>query len=263
MEPVVNRQLFELVNFDSATPAGSAAVVHRFTAEGQYILSLIRENRVVETRSLTVLPAEAPVSESAATSPGPGVHPPEAITIDLRDSEPGPGLSRVAEQPSRLTIPAGGYAAFTGPPGLVNRAVVRRVDAAGDKENVEFDTAELGPDDVFALTLVRPGTYAVRDAVGDHTGRIVVTYPVVGDVPYRPADPVDVRVEDSGFNPGDVTIGPGQGTVFRIGTRSRVSVDLLEPDDGPRETGRALRWRAGWRAPLRQGGDPDGTRDKG
>jgi hypothetical protein len=40
--------------------------------------------------------------------------------------------------------------------------------------------------------LVRPGLYAVRNTLGKAEGRIVVTYPVVGERPYRPADPVGV-----------------------------------------------------------------------
>jgi hypothetical protein len=263
MEPVVNRQLFELINFDSAAPSGSATVVHRFTAEGEYVLSLLREDHVVETRSLTLSHSETRGGDSGTTSPRTGANAPETVTIDLRDSQPSPGLPRRARPPSRLTLPAGGYAAFTGPPGLVNRAVVRPVDAAGEQQDVVFDTAELGSDDVFAVTLVRPGTYAMRNALGDQTGRIVVTYPVVGDVPYRPADPVDVRVADSGFDPEAVTIGPGQGIIFRVSTRSRLTVDLVEPDDGPGQTVRETRSKARWRAPRRPGGDPEAPRESG
>jgi hypothetical protein len=262
MEPVVNRQLFELVNFDSAVPGGSATVVHRFTAEGQYVLSLLREDRVVETRSLTLSPSETR-GDSRGTSPRAHVATAETVTIDLRDSQPSPGLPRHARPPSRLTLPAGGYAAFTGPPGVVNRAVVRSVDAAGEQQDVVFDTAELGPDDFFAVTLVRPGTYAMRNALGAQTGRIVVTYPVVGAVPYRPADPVAVDVADSGFEPEAVTIGPGQGIIFRVGTRSRVTVDLVEPDDGPGETVRETRSKARWRAPRRPGEDSEAPRESG
>jgi hypothetical protein len=43
MEPVVNRRLFELVDLDSALPAGGAAVVHGLTAEGRYVLSGVEE----------------------------------------------------------------------------------------------------------------------------------------------------------------------------------------------------------------------------
>jgi hypothetical protein len=264
MEPVVNRQLFELVNFDSAVPAGSAAVVHRFTAEGQYVVSLTRQDRVVETRSVTVSPPSGTRGiDDGGSVPRMDVDQPEAVTIDLRESQPGPGLPRPARPPSRLTLSAGGFAAFTGPPGVANRAVVHRVDTAGERQGVEFDTAELGPDDIFALTLLRPGTYGMRNAMGDQAGRIVVTYPVVGDVRYRPADPVDVRVADSGFDPEAVSIGPGQGIVFRIGTRSRLTVDLLEPDDGPGEAVDRGRRKARWRAPRQPGGDPDEARESG
>ncbi len=259
MEPLVNRRLFELVTFDSATPGGHATVVHRFRTEGQYVLSVVREDREVESRSLTLLPGVQAAGADAAAAPRAGSHPPESVTIDLRDSQTGPGVPRpAARPPSRITLPAGGYAAFTAPPGVANRAVVRRVGTAGEQQDVEFDTAELGPEDVFALTLLRPGTYAVRNAVSNQTGRIVVTYPVVGDVPYRPADAVDVRVEGAGFDPADVTVGPGQGVVFRVGTRSRITIDLTEPDDGPGDAERPRRPLARWRAGSRPDGDREG-----
>jgi len=215
---------------------------------------------VVETRSVTVSAAENP---GAAAPSRREAAPPEAVTIDLRESRPSPGLPRFPRPPSRHTFSAGGYASFTGPPGLANRAVVRRVDASGEQHDVEFDSAELAPEDLFALTLLRPGTYAMRNVLGDHSGRIVVTYPVLSDTRYRPGDPVEVRAGEAGFDPESLEVGPGQGIVFRLGTRSRITVDLVDPDDGPGDGELVRRPRAGWRAPRRPEGASDDARDGG
>jgi hypothetical protein len=93
------------------------------------------------------------------------------------------------------------------------------------------------------VTLVRPGLYAVRNtlAKAKAEGRIVVTYPVVGERPYRPADPVDVVCTKKGFDPERLEIGPAQGIIFRFQTAAHLLVELLEPDDGPKAGPRG-RW---------------------
>lgn len=253
--PIVNREMFEQTSFDSAVPSGAAVVAHRFRSEGQYVVALSREERVAETRSMLVSPAAAADRDSGSPVGETGrLRLPDAMTIDLTDSRPVPGRPVPLRPTSRLTMPAGGYAAFTGAVGRANRALVRRVTSTGSEEEVEFDTEKLGGDDVFAVTLVRPGSYAVRNSVGGHEGRIVVTYPVIGDVPYRPADPLEVRVTDTGLDPKAVTIGPGQGVIFRIDAPSRITVDLVEPDDGPGDDPRRPRPARRWRPPRRPGG---------
>jgi hypothetical protein len=109
--------------------------------------------------------------------------------------------------------------------------IVARMRGAKD---VEFDSRRLGEADTFAVTLVRPGLYAVRNTLGNAEARIVVTYPVVGDRPYRPADPVTVLCTKKGFDPEHLEIGPAQALIFRFETAARLAVELLEPDDGPK-----------------------------
>jgi hypothetical protein len=213
---MLNRAMFEVTSFDSAAPAGAAAVVHRFAEQGQFVVSMHGPDRVLDTRVLNVA-AE---------------HTAGGVTVDVGDSRPRPGRPAPPCQPSRLTLAEGGYACFTAAPGRGNRAMVRRAGGGPDGE-VMFDTQRLGADDVFAVTLVRPGTYAIRDTVQGTEGRVVVTYPVIGDKPYRPADPVEVHARGGGLDPASVTIGPGQGLLVRVADASRITVDLLEPDDGP------------------------------
>jgi len=87
---------------------------------------------------------------------------------------------------------------------------------------------------VFGLTLIRPGRYALQNTIARTKAEIVVTYPKVGKTPYRPADPLQVEATKDGFGEPTFTLGPGQGMVFRFRTESRIQIDLVEPDDGPK-----------------------------
>lgn len=106
----------------------------------------------------------------------------------------------------------------------------------GDKEEEEvFDSRELRDGDMFAVTLFRPGTYAVVNVKNRARGEIGVAYPKMGDVPYRPPDPVSIGSTVSALRPDRITILPGQGQLYRIGTPSRIKIELVTPDDGPKD----------------------------
>jgi hypothetical protein len=260
MEPTLNRAMFEVTSFDSATPAGAAAVVHRFKAPGQYVVQLHNGGRVVDHRVLSVQGAGGAEAEAAAHGPASlsalpassALRSPDGVLVDVGDAQPRPGRPAPPRRPGRISMTEGDYASFTAAPGRGARAVVRRAGGAEGEEKVEFDTETLGAEDVFAVTLVRPGTYSLRDTIQKSEGRIVVTYPVIGDTPYRPADPVEIRAAGAGFSPDSVTLGPGQGLIVRIENASRITVDLVKPDEGPH--GRSGPTPKGhWRQPRRPG----------
>ena len=58
-------------------------------------------------------------------------------------------------------------------------------------------------------------------------------YPVIGDKPYRPPDPLNVEVRDGGFTPNAIELQPAQGIVFHVQCSARIKIDLERPDDGP------------------------------
>ena len=200
--------------FDSASPVGSAVLVHRFDNEGEYDVELGREGEVPDRVTLSITAGR---EEGTATA---------SVTIDAA-----PAAAGTVPGQRRSKLGAGGFASFTSSHagGAGSVIVVRRRDA----KEVEFDSRRLGEADLFAVTLVRPGLYGVRNTLGKAEGRVVVSYPVVGDRPYRPADPVHVVCTETGFEPERVEIGPAQGIIFRFRTAARLLIELLEPDDGP------------------------------
>ena len=229
-----NRAALNQTSFDSAAPSGAAAVVHRLQREGRYTVAVTGEDAVTETKTIFVAAAEdgRPTVLTPPDPRRPG--PPTALLVDLASTRPVPGRPTRPGTPDQLSLGAGGYVSFTAPPGEVRRFVVTKIADSGEQEEEqELDSSRLRASDAFAVTLLRPGTYAVRDTTGGHEGRVVVTYPQVGRAPYRPADPVEVACGDGPLQPDAVTIGPGQGVVFRAVGDCRITVDLVEPDDGP------------------------------
>ena len=108
-----------------------------------------------------------------------------------------------------------------------------------------FDTRELGGDDLFSVTMVRPGTYSVSNTLAGTEGSVTVAYPTVGDTPYRPPEPVSVVCRADGFDPPAVDLQPAQGVIFRFEVPSRIVIALAEPDDGPAPLrSRSVRWRS-------------------
>ena len=216
-----NSLFLNQTTFDSASPLGSAVVVHRFDDEGEYDVELGREGEVPDRVALSVAPQAKKVQASS-------------VTIDVAGAAPGTiaGLRH-----SKLD--AGGYTAFTSAHARSSGAVI--VAHKRGAKDAEFDSRRLGEPDIFAVTLVRPGLYGVRNTLAKAEGRIVVTYPVVGERPYRPADPVDVVCAKKGFDPERLEIGPAQGIIFRFETAAHLVIELLEPDDGPKAGPRG-RW---------------------
>jgi hypothetical protein len=76
-----------------------------------------------------------------------------------------------------------------------------------------FDTLELGEDDLFSVTMVRPGTYSVSNTVTGAEGSVTVAYPMIGEAPYRPPEPASILCRADGFDPPSVDLQPAQGLI--------------------------------------------------
>jgi hypothetical protein len=215
MDARFNSLFLNQTTFDSASPLGSAVVVHRFDGEGEYDVELGREGEVPDRMALSVAPQDKKAS------------PASSVTVDLAGAPPG-----TVAGPRHHRLDAGGFVSFTSAHARSSGSVI--IARKRDAKDVEFDSRRLDEPDIFAVTLVRPGLYAVRNTLGKAEGRIVVTYPVVGERPYRPAEPVGVVCTKKGFDPEHLEIGPAQGIIFRFETAAHLVVELLEPDDGPK-----------------------------
>lgn len=232
MKARVNRNFLEQTSFDSGMPSGLGVVIHKFERPGQYEIALLRDDRVVQRMPLVV--AEEVTGEEASqrrqTSSGWEAEAPSShVSMEMSQA----ALARPTSETARpYTVRAGGYMSFTAARHEDASAVVARSQQEGEREEL-FDSRRLDEGDMFAVTMIRPGRYDLRNTETEARGQITVAYPTVGDEPYRPPGPVAVDCTDQGFSMSDIDLMPAQGIIFRVRTPSRIQIDLVEPDDGP------------------------------
>ena len=228
MPAILDQRFLHQTQFDSAAPAGTAVVVHRFESEGEFQLLVHRGRTPLRQMRLNVQPA--PVGDGLTPqpqSPDQRDAPPAAVALDIAT------LLRPGVQPLESTdLPGPGYLSLTSSqPIPEHHLVVKAADSGG----VVLDTRRLGPQSLFAVTLVRPGRYRLANTITGAEAAVVVTYPKVGKTPYRPPEPLEIDCGAKGFGASKFTISPAQGIIFRLSTESRIQLELVEPDDGPKE----------------------------
>lgn len=243
MQNKFDLQILNQTHFDSGALSGLGAVVHRMMQPGDHQLTILHGDSPVESTSLRVLASSQlsqPDMKSATAAQASGPAPQMELHVNLGTAVGNVGQLSAPIISTLLEIAAQGYVLFHAPPASAGFAVL--LNAPGTQNQPPaFDSRQLGNSDVYATTLLRPGLYSVTNATSGAKGQIRVAYPVVGDTPYRPPDPMDVQVTDQGFQPATIQLKPAQGVVFHIGnTRARIQIDLVEPDDGPKVSAAAV-----------------------
>jgi hypothetical protein len=222
MNMMKNLETLTQTNYNSGSLGGLATVVHRVAEAGQYPLTILQNDKAVQTMVLMV-------QGSIAGAPAPTA--PTELHIDLSGIVNTPG--QLSTKLSELVVASSGYAVFYAPAGTSGFAVQLYAPGAADKKPV-FDSHQLGNGDIFATTMFRPGRYSVTNKVNNAQAKLRVSYPVISNTPYSPPEAFTVQLDQNGFQPNDIQLMPAQGIVFHIGnTEARIAIDLVEPDDGP------------------------------
>jgi hypothetical protein len=110
-----------------------------------------------------------------------------------------------------------------------------------------FNSTELNDGDLFAATILRPGSYSFTNLETKARGELVVTYPTVGKFANPPPAPARISSGREGLEPKKVVVQPGQGIIFEPKAPSRFKIELLKADDGPAQPKAPA--RDGWRKP--------------
>jgi hypothetical protein len=218
----VNHHLFTQTSVDSGALTMLGTVIHRFREPGEY---LGMAERGSEARSFHVrVDAQSPAMQVNVDLASLGPVAPDTPSCGCKHGEAGP-------HPTFVVNPAG-YVVFHVSGGAGGYRV--RVGRLEQPKAVLFDSARLDGDDLFAVTLIRPGTYSVRNTITKARGEIVVAYPKAGKRPYQPPAPVEIECTEKTLRPSKIKLEAAQGQVYRFGTPSRIAIELLEPDDGPK-----------------------------
>ncbi len=232
---VLNRYLFTQLNLDSGALTMLGTVIHNFAEPGRYRINVWRGESLAGSLHLTVDP-ECPATQ---------------VTIDLAAVD-GQDQPRCGDSGTALAVNPKGYAVFHVGTGAGGYAVTAgRIDR--DQSDKVFDSRELQAGDMFAATILRPGTYGVVNLRTKARAQLTVAYPKVGKERYVPQDPLSIECTKDGFRPNAIKVNAAQSQVFRIATLSRLRIDLLKADDGP-HGGQPP--RPGWRKPVLETREP-------
>jgi hypothetical protein len=215
MNQDVLRHLFTQHNVDSGAISLLGPVVHQFTKPGVYQGEALLNERPAGRFFLWVEDA-CPASQ---------------VDIDLSNLPAWAGNCCDDKAGARFVVNPKGYAVFHVSSSRGGYAVVVR--QTGEKAETVFDSRELGPGDVFAASLLRPGRYQVTNTITGAKGVVEVAYPRVGEKPRQRPEPVTVECHEKEFRPARIRLESAQGQVYQMHGRGRLRIELLEPDDGP------------------------------
>jgi hypothetical protein len=244
MNLTFDQNVFTQVGLDSGSLTVLGSVVHSFQEPGEYRGSVHKVDGGQAVFYITV------------DKNSPAAH----VNIDLATlkefSEKSEEDCCDEETVNHFTVNPKGYAVFHVSAGSGGFSVhVRRTEE--DPNEKVFNSQQLGEGDIFSAVILRPGTYSMSNRLGADSekgkekekekerARAVVSYPEMDKTAYRPPEPVRVQVSPRGFEPARISLKPAQGLVFDIKTSARIVIELVEPDDGPRDDKPTPR-RRGW-----------------
>jgi len=208
---VINRALLTNPALDSGAIAVRGTVFHVFGEAGDHDVAILRDGRVAGRFTVAVQP------EGAVPQ----------VNVDLA------GLAADADRSGNITahyaVREGGVMGFHADQGIGRYAVVISHTAGGGSRTVLDSRGQLPAGDLFAVTLITPGTYRATNLTTQARLPITVAMPGRGE-PYRPARPTLVRAGDHGFAPAAAHILAGQSIVLLAETPARFLVEPAPSD---------------------------------
>jgi len=192
--------------FDSGSLTPLCTVIHHVEETGLYIGEVAHGESVVGTFRVQAV--------------GDGAD--RQATIDL-------ATVRGTATAARLVLAPGSIVLHTSV-GTIGYSV--RLWRSGDQgREPEFDSQDLGADDLFAVTLLYPGDWEVVDEDDRPLCRLSVEACEPDDRPYRPPAPAVSELTDEALeSAGSAQLHQAQTQVFRAGGRSRIRVRPAEPE---------------------------------
>jgi hypothetical protein len=238
MRTTFDQNLFTQIGLDSGSLTMLASVVHTFPEPGEY-RGAVHLGEKVESVFYIKADKNSPVAQ---------------VNIDLGSLTASPTTAPSADcccdegnkkTGSAFVVNPKGYAVFHVSSGAGGCYVhVRKADE--DPKQKIFDSRKLEEGDIYSAVILRPGCYSVTNTLTRvAAGELIVHYPSVGKTGYRPPPAVRIEVGENGFQPNRIEVYPGQGLSFHFKQPSRIKIELVKPDDGPKAGGESF--RAGWK----------------
>ena len=208
-----DRNLFTQIGLDSGALTMLGTLVHGFGDPGEYRGTAQKGDGPEATFQVSV-------DRSCAVA---------QVNVDLAtlaDEDDGCG-----DDARRFVVHPKGFAVFHVSGGSGGYWVnLRRADE--DPAVKAYDSRRLEQGDIFSAVLLRPGRYAIENALSKARGEVTVAYPTVGKVAYRPPAALDAECGET-IKPHAIRLKPAQGLNVHVTAPARVKITLVEPDDGP------------------------------
>lgn len=221
MKAQINTHLFTQTRFDSGALTPSNFVVHPFANCGQYQADVSRNGGFLYSFIIDV-------SEQ---------HPEKQISLDLAQLDAklrSTGHNDCSCHPDDNIFPLAenGYGLFYAGNGSGGYSVKVHPLSAEKCDHAEiFDSTALTNDDLFGITLLRPGDYLLRDAKNKIECKIHVAEVKPGKEPYRPPEALHVDAESIKKAGAQLKLLQAQGLVVRCAGFSRIVIEYKSPTE--------------------------------
>jgi len=222
---MLNRFVFSIQNFDSASLSMLSSIIHKFTQAGEYHCTVKRGDDIVGRFSIAVTDNNA---ETASCSCQIATQ----ANIDLKALDLPSTQHFESQMANCFELALGGYAVFHVSNGAGGYSV--EIDKIGHETKAlkVFDSRQLKEDDLYAVTVLRPGKYSVLNEVTKAKAELTVAYPERGKISKQPQS-IHIKCGKDTIEPNKIHINPTEPIVFHFATTSRLKLILVEPEDRP------------------------------
>lgn len=226
----VNLQLIKTTAFDSGAIGMLAMVLHQFSSPGRYRAAISSRGRGHRYITFDV-DSKSEVMQLDIDLAG-------ATNSKVKEGISGPSRERREEQAGILSPK--GYVLFHASSGSGYSVIV--ADSLG---RVVFNSAKLGNGDLFAVSLLEPGGYSMKNSIDSSGGDISVTLPEKMFGKLREVETKYVDVSEKKLDPQRIDLISSQGLVFRIKSPARI---VIAKEAGMQKAGKIkskpmIRWR--------------------
>jgi hypothetical protein len=205
----VNLQLIKTTAFDSGAIGMLAMVLHQFSSPGRYRAAISSRGRGHRYITFDV-DSKSEVMQLDIDL---------AAAITLKGKEGISGASRGKREEQAGTLSPKGYVLFHASSGSGYSVIV--ADSLG---RVVFNSAKLGNGDLFAVSLLEPGGYSMKNSIDSSGGDISVTLPEKMFGKLREVETKYVDVSEKKLDPQRIDLISSQGLVFRIKSPARIVI---------------------------------------
>jgi hypothetical protein len=227
MRTTFDQNLFTQIGLDSGSLTMLASVVHTFSEPGEY-RGAVHLGEQVESVFYVKADNNSPVAQVNIDL--------DSLTSSPTNAPASDGCCKGGEKKTanEFVVNPKGYAVFHVAGGAGGYYVHLRKADQDPKQKI-FDSRKLEEGDIYSAVILRPGRYSITNTLTKGAaGDLIVHYPAVGKTGYRPPAPVQIEAGEKGFQPDRIEVHPGQGLSFHFKQPSRIKIELVKPDDGPK-----------------------------